>query len=114
MARFFTPEEVAGLNPELVEALDRARGFAKQPFIITSGLRDPAHNAEAGGVSNSTHCKGLAVDLRCEGSRSRFRMVSALILAGFRRIGVYDRHLHVDLGPEGDYPQDVMWTGVSH
>lgn len=110
--KHFSDDEVAGLSPKLVEKLDAARGFAHVPFIITSGLRERDENSAAGGVGNSSHLRGLAVDLRCDGSRSRFRMVSALILAGFKRIGVYDRHLHVDV--DENLPQDVMWTGESH
>jgi hypothetical protein len=30
---------------------------------VTSGYRDPAHNAKVGGVANSWHTKGRAVDL---------------------------------------------------
>jgi hypothetical protein len=38
-ARYFDEAEIAGLSPQLVEMLDRARGLAKVPFRITSGLR---------------------------------------------------------------------------
>ena len=109
--KWFSDEEVEGLDPKLVQMLDHARGFAHCPFIITSGLRSREHNEAIGGVGDSAHTRGLAVDLRCEGSRTRFRMVSALLLAGFRRIEVADKHLHADIDP--DKPQDVMWLGTS-
>lgn len=108
----FSDDEVVGLHPDLVEKLDTARGFAHVPFIITSGLRTRDENSTAGGVENSSHTAGLGVDLQCSGSRTRFRMVSALILAGFRRIGVYDRHIHVDI--DESLPDSVMWVGLSH
>ena len=109
---YFSPSEVVGLKPELVELLEKARGYAHIPFIITSGFRDPAENTASGGVDDSAHTRGLAVDLRCSSSRNRLKMVSALILTGFTRIGVYDRHIHADIDPT--LPQEVLWIGLSH
>lgn len=89
--------------------LDRARGLAKVPFSITSGYRSPEQNREAGGVWDSAHTHGLAVDLGCFDSRARLRMVSGLVMAGFVRIGLYTRHLHCDI--DDTLPQDVLWLG---
>lgn len=99
---------MAGLNPRLVSMLDSARGFAKTAFIITSGKRSEAENEAAGGAPNSAHLRGLAVDLRCKSSQKRYKMVPALLLAGFRRIVVYasDGHFHVDC--DEALPQDVF------
>lgn len=106
MATHFSDAEIEGLEPELVSRLDRARGFAKVPFIITEG------RAKGGShVANSAHARGLAVDIRCGGSVDRMKIVSALLLAGFTRIGVYDKHVHADVDP--DLPQGVMWWGRS-
>ena len=110
--RYFSPDEVIGLHPHLVDMLDRARGLAKVPFRITSGLRTVEQNQQDGGVSDSSHLRGLAVDLACFDSGSRLRMVSALIMAGFKRIGVYTAHLHCDV--DETLPQEVLWVGVSH
>lgn len=109
---FFTKEEVEGLDPEFVAKLDWARGRAGVPFVITSGKRTPEENERVTGVDASAHIKGLAVDLRVTDSIQRKKMVHALLLAGFNRIGIYDKHCHVDVDP--DLPQDVMWVGVSH
>ena len=107
---FFTEEEVSGLDAELVAKLDWARGRAGIPFIITSGKRTPEQNAAAGGVSDSSHVRGLGVDLRCQNSQDRYKMLNALFLAGFKRIGVYaaDGHIHVDSDPS--LVQDVFWV----
>jgi hypothetical protein len=40
------------------------------------------------------------------------RMLSGLIVAGFRRLGVYNLHIHADI--DESLPQDVLWTGQSH
>ncbi|MCP4900216.1 MAG: peptidase M15 [bacterium] len=104
MAKHFTAKEIEGLNPMLVERLDWAREQSGVPFTITSGYRpgDP-----------KAHGKGLAVDIRCSQSMPRFRMIQALQNVGFRRIGVYNLHVHADVAEEPDFPQDVMWWGES-
>jgi hypothetical protein len=102
MARWFSNAEVAGLDEELVRRLDEARTKAMVPFVITSAFRlgDPR-----------AHGRGKAVDIRCHTSYNRMRIISGALLAGFRRIGVYDRHVHLDV--DESLPQDVMWHGVS-
>lgn len=112
MAKHFSDDEVANLDPRLVEMLDHARGYAHIPFIITSGYRTREENEAIGGVQNSAHTCGLAVDLRCEGSRTRFRIVCAAVLAGFRRIELADKHVHLDI--DDTKPQDVIFFGSSH
>lgn len=121
MAKFFSPDETHGLNPLLVSMLDDARERAGIPFVITSGFRDPAQNASAGGVEDSAHSHttmaglpdGFAVDIRVpDDSRSRFHILKGLFGAGFCRVGIYDKHVHVDIDPSK--PQFVCWTGESH
>ena len=51
------------MSTEFIHKLDRIRERAGFPFIITSGYRTDSHNAAVGGVSNSSHKKGLAVDI---------------------------------------------------
>ena len=108
----FKPEEIEGLDNELVAKLDWARSRSGVEFFITSGKRTPEHNKAVGGVDKSSHVKGLAVDLRVPNSQARYKMIQSLLLAGFRRVGVYPAHLHADIDPE--LPQDVIWLGESH
>lgn len=111
-SHFFTPEETEGLDGELIAKLDWARGRAGVPFVITSGKRSPEENERVMGVDASAHIKGLAVDLRCSDSESRYKMVNALLLAGFKRLGIYDKHVHADI--DASLPQEVIWVGLSH
>ena len=112
MARFFTDAEVDGLQPQLVDMLDKAREFAGVPFLITCGYRSPEHNAEIGGAPNSAHTRVLAVDLRCADSWTRFRMVRGLIFAGFNRIETAPAHVHADV--DQTLPQNVFILGDDH
>lgn len=109
---FFNDEEVKGLDKELCAMLDWARGRAGVPFIITCGVRTPEQNDQVGGVKDSSHIRGLAVDLACSDSFSRYKMVQSLLLAGFKRMGIYDKHIHVDR--DTTLPEQVCWIGLSH
>lgn len=93
---------------DLLQKLNRARGFAGIPFVITSGYRTPEHNAKVGGVPGSSHCKGLAVDIACNTSAARFQIVNSLMMAGFNRIGIGNTFIHVDCDPEK--APGVIWT----
>ena len=108
---FFTDKEVEGLDPVLVAKLNQARQLAGVPFVVNCGYRSPEHNAEIGGVEDSAHTKGLAVDLACLDSSTRFNIVKGALMSGFRRVEVADKHIHLDI--DSTKPQDVMWIGVS-
>jgi hypothetical protein len=107
----FGPEEFDEpdkMESQLLLALDETRRKAGLPIWVTSSYR-------AG--DTKAHGRGWAVDVsdNREGkpcnSAWRFAVVRALLGSGFRRIGVYDRHLHADMDP--DLPQSVMWWGTS-
>ncbi len=104
---FFQDSEVEGLDEEFVSKLDMARKIAETPFIITSGFRTPKKNLSVvGSVPDSSHLKGLAVDLRVETSHDVWKIVDGLQKVGITRIGIYvDKefkpiHIHCDVDPE--------------
>ena len=107
MYKHFKESEVVGLQVELVLMLDQAREKAGIPFVITSGLRTPEHNKEIGGVENSAHLTGKAVDIHCETSEQRFKILGALIEAGFKRIGIGSDFIHADI--DADKPWRVIF-----
>ena len=114
--KFFTDDELKGLQGNLPAMLDVARGIAGTPFVISSGYRTPEQEAALkGGVRNSTHSLGLAVDLVCSDDNQLFLMMKGLFAAGFRRMGVYHddkmqvHHIHADIGQMPDFPQDCVW-----
>lgn len=52
---------------KLVRLLDKMRENLGAPITIVSGVRCTKHNANVGGVSNSRHLSGKAVDIRAKG-----------------------------------------------
>lgn len=112
--KHFKPEEftcpccgVCAVKKELVFKLDQLRDIVKFPLIITSGYRCYFHNQEVGGVSDSAHTKGLAVDISISTSPKRFKLIRAAMALGFRRIGIAKNFVHLDL--DNEKQQDVLW-----
>lgn len=85
-----------GLLPDFRDKLNKAREIAGIPFILNSAYRCDSHNADVGGSATSSHLYGVAVDIRCTGSRDRFLIVDALIKAGIHRIGIHKNFIHAD------------------
>lgn len=54
-------------HPQLVKVADRVREHFGAAAIISSGVRCETHNANVGGVSNSRHLNGKAMDFRISG-----------------------------------------------
>ena len=108
--------KIVGVDLELMACLDRARHRAGIPFIVTSGKRSAEHNLEVGGVPDSSHVTGNAVDLRCEDSKTCFKIVEALLHEGLQRIviglrfdkssphGIAFHNVHVDNDFSKPYP----------
>ncbi len=94
------------MKKEFLTKLDKARAIADVPFKITSGYRSKETNKRVGGVSTSSHLKGLAADISCKDSITRQKIVSALIQAGFTRIGIADTFIHCDTDKN---KQDAIW-----
>lgn len=77
--RYFRPEEFAckcgtccdgypaQMSETLVKTADRVRNFFGAAAIVSSGLRCRQHNANVGGVANSRHLSGKAMDFRIAG-----------------------------------------------
>jgi len=61
----------ARMQRAVVELADRARSELKGVGFVSSGLRCSQHNANVGGVADSRHLVGKAIDLRIEGKSAR-------------------------------------------
>ena len=101
------------MKEEFLKMLDQARETAGIPFKITSGIRCKIYNDDLikrgyKASKNSSHLKGVAADISCKDSSSRFKIINSLLLAGFTRVGISDTFIHVDLDKEKS--QRVIWT----
>lgn len=81
--------------------LDYVRTRFSKPITITSAYRSPALNSAVGGVKNSKHLQGLAVDIRCL-HNTDYETLLKIIGSDCRFIKFYpDRHyIHVDFTRE--------------
>lgn len=83
----------------LMRLADKVRAKAGKPMVPTSTVRCPAHNAAVGGVANSRHLKGTAMDFVIPG------MSAAQVLSILREFpevvysyAINDRAVHMDVG----------------
>ncbi len=98
--KYFSDTEVSKwkLKPELWTMLDKARGLANTPFVITSGYRTVKQNSEVGGVPNSAHTKGLAVDIVCIDNEKRTMAIQGILGCGVPVfLEIAQRHIHIDI-----------------
>lgn len=87
---------------ETVRMADEIRRRAGVPLTVNSGLRCKLHNAEVGGVSNSLHTTGQAVDLGGNISPAKLHEIAAQVQAekipGKGGLGLYSWGVHIDNG----------------
>jgi len=95
------------MNEEFLKRLDKAREIAGVPFHINSGYRCKEHNKSVGGSPNSSHLKGLAVDVRTTTIKNRYAILKALLSVGFSRFGIGKSFIHVDI--DKDKTQNIIW-----
>jgi uncharacterized protein YcbK (DUF882 family) len=103
---FDSPDEIGSglpttdggkMNVNFLHKLDEARAISGVPYKITSGYRTPEHNAKVGGRVGSSHLKGVAVDIKCNNSSDRARILKGLFTVGLgRRVGIASNFIHVD------------------
>lgn len=96
------------MNANLLKMLDDARELSNTPFKITSSWRSKEKNESLKNSSkNSSHLKGLAVDIACDNGTNRIKIITALIKVGFTRIGISKTFIHVDVD---NSKNNSIWT----
>jgi uncharacterized protein YcbK (DUF882 family) len=86
------------IDMTMVGYADEIRHRLGKPLRVNSGLRDPRHNAAVGGVSNSQHVYGTAVDLGCPSGTTPAKMaaIAEEVMGGTGGIGIYNWGIHID------------------
>lgn len=101
------PNSGINMDKDFLTRLDALRGLCGFPFIVTSGFRTQFYNTKIGGVANSAHTRGVAVDIACVDSRRRFIIINNAVACGFTRIGIGSNFIHLDT--DISLNQDVIW-----
>ncbi len=82
----------------MVRAIDNVRAHFGKAFTPNSGVRCPSHNANVGGVSNSRHLYGKAVDFCVPGKTAAqvLAYIAALPGMGYS-YAIDDTNVHMDI-----------------
>ena len=88
------------IEKELVDVMQIIRDLIGLPVIVHCVNRCPEHNKAVGGVSNSTHLTGQAIDFHIKGIGTnklhehimRFKEENII-----RNVGLYDWGCHIDV-----------------
>lgn len=94
------------LHPKLLKLLSRLRSVINTPIYINSGYRCNKENTRVGGVKNSYHKYGMAVDITVRTVSMEGLAIHADIV-GFTGIGLYADFLHLDIRPNKYHWEDL-------
>lgn len=74
------------------------RNHFDAPVTVNSGYRCAKHNKNVGGVSNSKHCDGMAMDIAVKGvSPAKVAAFAETIMPKNGGIGIYKSFVHIDV-----------------
>lgn len=86
------------MEEKLIKAADKVRGHFNAPANVTSGRRCTKHNANVGGVSNSRHLSGKAMDFSISGFSASSVLDYVQKLPEIRYAYAIDsQHIHMDI-----------------
>ena len=96
------------ISMDLVNRLQEVRSALGEPMKITSGIRCSVHNANVKGTVGSSHLEGngTAVDIACDNSMYRQKLLTAIIPI-MDRVGIAKTFVHCDVDP--DKTAGVCW-----
>ena len=83
---------------KLITVADRVREHFGNPAIVSSGVRCKQHNANVGGVANSRHLTGKAMDFRVSGKSASEVLAYAQKQPEIRYAYAIDKnYIHMDI-----------------
>lgn len=102
------------LKDDIPRRLELVANAISRNLIITSGFRTQAQGDAIGSSRKSKHRTGQAVDVSRDGmSNSQLQeLITAAISAGFRGVGVYNGHIHLDTGNKRCWGPNGSRTGL--
>lgn len=88
------------IDTELVNVLQKIRTHFGKAVTINSAYRNPSYNKKIGGVSNSQHTKGTAVDICITTvAPAEIARYTEYIMPNNGGIGLYGNFVHIDVRP---------------
>ena len=86
------------VDPHLLRLADTVRAHFNAPCIVSSGIRCKSHNQKVGGVADSRHLSGKAMDFRIQGKTALETLSLVQKLPGVRYAYAIDRnYVHMDV-----------------
>lgn len=101
------PCSLQDMDQDFMRKLDAAREEAGIPYVLNSAYRSVAWEVSKGRSGKGDHPQGKGVDIRCNTSANRMKIVRALLDNGIRRIGIAKTYVHA--GDGDNLPKDVIW-----
>lgn len=85
-------------NQQLVKFAENVRTHFGKPITVSSGIRCTRHNANVGGVSNSRHLSGKAMDFCVSGKSAAQVLAYVNTLSGIRyAYAINSSYVHMDV-----------------
>ena len=98
---------ISQMDQSFLALMDRVREKAGIPLVVNCAYRSREWDLIKGRSGNSAHTRGKAMDIRCNTSANRFRIIQAALACGIRRIGVAKTYVHLD--NDNSLAQGVIW-----
>lgn len=113
--RYFTEKEfndigcsLSDMNEDFMILIEKIRKICDFSFIITSAYRTKEYELKKGRNGTSSHCKGIAIDIKANKDSEKYLIVQTALSCGINRIGIGSNFVHLDV--DKDKTQNVIWT----